>query len=647
MSWSHYLLQVNIYLVVFYAFYRLLLAKETYFILNRIYLVGSGLFALTIPFMKIDWFSKQDVSQQIYVQVEQINQFIVDTSTSTDSEQKFSWAALVVLVYLIGVAFFLIRFTLQLVAVKKMFKGIKSGLAFSFWKKKIVAENLPEAATVNHHEDIHIKQLHTLDVVFFELLGILTWFNPVIYLYKETVKNIHEYLADEAAAKFQGDKEAYSMLLLNQAFGVNVNSLTNGFFKKSMIKKRIFMLYKERSRKTAILKYGIFVPLFAAALLLSSATVKENEQILAVAEQVPFEELEKAVTETVNTPQEKALEVVVAKPTVKFPEPKMLSEDGIEKFYKFLADNVRYSKEAQANSVQGNLIVNFIVYDKKITSITINPKLGFGTDEEITKVLKAFNAEVFSNGKYSIRIEHRLNGAVTPILNDEAKRKAGYTALNTITIMGYAAKTTGDDNTVYSFVRLENPPTYPGGMDKFYAYIGENLKYPEEAKKNEIQGKVFMSFTVEKDGAINDVKVDRKLGYGTDEEAVRVLKSSKRWNPGLINGKPVRVKYNMPISFNLNNKGTATKSKIMGERVDTESFLKESNFLKDKTPLYILDGKPFEKDIKELDPKEIESITVLKDASALALYGEKAVHGVIIIVTKKAPKAITITPTKN
>ena len=170
MSWSHYLLQVNIYLVVFYAFYRLLLAKETYFILNRIYLVGSGLFALTIPFMKIDWFSKQDVSQQIYVQVEQINQFIVDTSISTDSEQKFSWAALVVLVYLLGVAFFLMRFTLQLVAVKKMFKGIKSGLAFSFWKKKVVAENLPEAATVNHHEDIHIKQLHTLDVVFFELL---------------------------------------------------------------------------------------------------------------------------------------------------------------------------------------------------------------------------------------------------------------------------------------------------------------------------------------------------------------------------------------------------------------------------------------------------------------------------------------------
>ncbi|RZL31379.1 MAG: hypothetical protein EOP00_35165, partial [Pedobacter sp.] len=242
MIWSHYLLQVNIYLVVFYAFYRLLLDKETYFTLNRIFLICSGIFSLAIPFMRVDWFSKQEISQQIYVQVEQLNQFIVQTGTEA-VEQKFNWGNVIVMIYLLGVAFFLIRFTLQLLAVKKMLKGIKSGLAFSFWKKKVVAQNLPEVATVNHHEDIHIKQLHTFDVIFFELLGIITWFNPIIYLYKETVKSIHEFLADEAAAKFQGDKEAYSMLLLNQAFGVNVNTLTNGFFKKSMIKKRIFMLH--------------------------------------------------------------------------------------------------------------------------------------------------------------------------------------------------------------------------------------------------------------------------------------------------------------------------------------------------------------------------------------------------------------------
>ncbi len=108
-----------------------------------------------------------------------------------------------------------------------------------------------------------------------------------------------------------------------------------------------------------------------------------------------------------------------------------------------------------------------------------------------------------------------------------------------------------EDNTVYNFVSMENPPTYPGGMDKFYKYLGDNIKYPPMAAENNVNGKVLVSFTVEKDGSLTDLKVERKLGYGTDEEAMRVLKLSKRWNPGMQNGKPVRVKYNIPISFNL------------------------------------------------------------------------------------------------
>jgi protein TonB len=108
-----------------------------------------------------------------------------------------------------------------------------------------------------------------------------------------------------------------------------------------------------------------------------------------------------------------------------------------------------------------------------------------------------------------------------------------------------------EDNTVYNFVSMENPPNYPGGMEKFYKYLGENIKYPPMAAENNVNGKVLVSFTVEKDGSLTDLKVERKLGYGTDEEAMRVLRASKRWNPGMQNGKPVRVKYNIPISFNL------------------------------------------------------------------------------------------------
>lgn len=80
MSWAHYLLQVNIYLVIFYCFYRLLLDKETYFILNRIYLIGSGILSLGIPFMRFEWFSKQEVSQHIYVGVDQLNSLVAQVT---------------------------------------------------------------------------------------------------------------------------------------------------------------------------------------------------------------------------------------------------------------------------------------------------------------------------------------------------------------------------------------------------------------------------------------------------------------------------------------------------------------------------------------------------------------------------------------
>ncbi|WP_461789231.1 TonB family protein [Pedobacter sp.] len=639
MSWSHYLLQVNIYLVVFYVFYRLLLANETYFVLNRVYLICAGIFSLGIPFIQLDWFSEREISQQIYVSVDQINQFIGNASVVTE-EKNFNWGNAIVLVYLLGVLLFSMRFIAQLIGVTKMLKDFTSGLAFSFWNKKVVAENLPEAATVHHHEDIHIKQFHTADVIFFEILGIVTWFNPIIYFYKATVKAIHEYLADEAAAKFQGDKEAYSMLLLNQAFGINVNTLTNGFFKKSMIKKRIFMLYKERSKKTAIIKYGIFVPLFASALLLSSATISKNEQILAAASEIPLNEVKTVVSETLELPKEKPTEVRLATKVIA----KTAKNDNYEAFYKFLGNNIKYPKEAINNNVQGNLVVSFSVKNKKIEAVVVEPKIGYGADEETAATVAKYSGDVFTDGKYSMRVEYRLNGAYTEIFNQNAVPKQGYNTLNPITIMGYAIG--NPEDRIYSFVSLKNPPNYPGGIVEFYKFLGANIKYPKEAAENNIQGNVFVSFVVEKDGSVTDIKIDRKLGYGTDEEAVRVLKLSRRWNPGLLDEKPVRTKYSIPIKFALNN-GQKTMPKAMGEKVDVATFFNRATFPTDNAPLIVLDGKLFDGQIKDIKQDDIEAITILKDQSAVALYGISAKNGAILITTKNGPKAVTVKPKDN
>ncbi len=108
-----------------------------------------------------------------------------------------------------------------------------------------------------------------------------------------------------------------------------------------------------------------------------------------------------------------------------------------------------------------------------------------------------------------------------------------------------------DGNQIVDAIVLEVQPTFPGGMEKFYAYLKKTVRYPSMAQDQGIQGKVFLSFIIEKNGDLTDIKVDRTLGGGTDEEAVRVLKASPRWLPGIQNGKAVRVKYNIPISFNL------------------------------------------------------------------------------------------------
>lgn len=109
-----------------------------------------------------------------------------------------------------------------------------------------------------------------------------------------------------------------------------------------------------------------------------------------------------------------------------------------------------------------------------------------------------------------------------------------------------------EDNKVYDYVSIERQPEYPGGLDAFRKWLGNTIKYPPLAQETNLQGTVYVTFTVERDGSLTDVRVERKTGGGLDEEAIRVVKSSKKWIPGIQNGRPVRVKYNVPVKFSLN-----------------------------------------------------------------------------------------------
>ncbi len=103
-----------------------------------------------------------------------------------------------------------------------------------------------------------------------------------------------------------------------------------------------------------------------------------------------------------------------------------------------------------------------------------------------------------------------------------------------------------EDNTVYNSAGLEVKPDFPGGIGKFYSFVQKNYQMPDEEG---LKGKVYVTFVVEKDGTLTDIKVVRDIGYGTGKEAIRVLKATPRWNPGEQNGKPVRCTFSLPISL--------------------------------------------------------------------------------------------------
>ena len=225
-----------------------------------------------------------------------------------------------------------------------------------------------------------------------------------------------------------------------------------------------------------------------------------------------------------------------------------------------------------------------------------------------------------------------------------------------ITVEGEAQQNTATgtftpsgDKKVFDVV--EEMPQYPGGPQELFGFLAKNVKYPAEAEKAGIQGRVIATFVVETDGSITDTHIVKSVDPSLDAEALRVLNAMPNWQPGKQNGEPVRVKYTVPITFRLDGKSKeapqaegsftpAETPQAEGNSQQTSSakvFVRQSADLMNPS-LVIVDGKVSEdidKVMKSLDPKTIESMTILKDKAAYEQYGEKAKDGVLVITTKK------------
>lgn len=141
-------------------------------------------------------------------------------------------------------------------------------------------------------------------------------------------------------------------------------------------------------------------------------------------------------------------------------------------------------------------------------------------------------------------------GGTEAVIPPPPVEPAGFTDLGEVTIVGYGASrpdTLAEKERNVVFETVEIAPEPPGGLNAFRLWIGQNYAYPQKAIDAGVNGTIEISFVVERDGSLSDIRILRDLKHGTGEEAVRVLKKAAKWSPGIQNGRPVRVAYTLPI----------------------------------------------------------------------------------------------------
>ena len=291
---SNYIAQVVLFQVLFLVVYDLFLSKETFFVKNRWYLLITSSLAFIVPFIKI-LEVKNAVAQEFVVYLPEL---VLSTDTLLNKVSTRDSIDYVEIVFCLGVLVFLVVFLIKLVKIIQVInrnttiKDTNFTLvllpnetkAFSFFNYIFLGDAIPEnqKQQIIKHELVHSQQKHSLDMLYFEGLKILMWFNPIIYLYQKRIALAHEYISDEVASKLES-KEVYINHLLSNFFEVQNIVFINQFYKQSFIKKRIIMMTKTKSKKRNQLKYLVLIPVLLSMLMYVSCSTSNNKsQLLAL-----------------------------------------------------------------------------------------------------------------------------------------------------------------------------------------------------------------------------------------------------------------------------------------------------------------------------------------------------------------------------
>lgn len=281
-----YILQTIAFQLVFLALYELILKKETFFQWNRVYLLLTPVIALLLPFIKIQALQSA-VPQNLIVSLPEITLGTATTATQNNQIVTSPLLSTIEIILLTGIVISTLLFVWKLFKIIQLKRKGKrevidntpivhvpnSNEAFSFAGTIFLGESLNQNSKkyILAHEMVHVKQNHYLDLLYFELLRIVFWFNPLVYLYQKRIAALHEYIAD-AEVISQSEKTSYYQNLLSEVFQTHSISFINTFFNHSLIKKRIVMLHKLKSKKTQLAKFLMLLPLIAGIILYTSCS---------------------------------------------------------------------------------------------------------------------------------------------------------------------------------------------------------------------------------------------------------------------------------------------------------------------------------------------------------------------------------------
>jgi len=423
--------------------------------------------------------------------------------------------------------------------IKIIISENKNISSFSWMKYIILSRNDYDEAgeTIIVHEKAHINLHHTYDLIIAQACIIIQWFNPAAWLLYQELQNIHEYEADENVLRQGVNARQYQLLLIKKAVGTRLYSMANSF-NHSNLKKRITMMLQKKSSSWARLKYAYVLPL--AAIILAACTNKEVSQKMdeiSNAKISNFSSKAEINESGIENPDDFVFVSVEKMP--EFP-------GGDAALLKWITENINYPEIAKENNITGRVNCTLTVNaDGSVSDVKVIRSIDPNLDNEAVRVLSALpKFKPGENKGKAVRVKYSV-----PVRFGPKPENSDVAVEKNSSSTPQEPKTDPNDPSV--FLSVEKTPEFPGGDAALLRWIADNVNYPTTAAENGIQGRVNCAFIVEPDGSITNVKVTRPLDNELDAESIRVLSLLPKFTPGTQKGKAVRVRYSVPVRFQL------------------------------------------------------------------------------------------------